>query len=117
MFSDTEKPQAGNLVLTADEVRELESNFSVSKAATLANQSEGRDVLARTMMRLLNNKAGAYWGHGGHSALPVQTSTWGNQAVEVALGIRDNTDIAKQLKQVVRPLTKRRATPSGPVRL
>ena len=111
VFSDTERPRTGNVILTADEVRELETNFAVSKAAVLANQSEGRDVLARTMVRLLNNKSGLYWGHGDHSALPVETSTWGNQAAEVALGIRDNTDIAKQLKQVVKPLSERRVVP------
>ena len=108
VFSDTEEWKAGNLILTADEVKELEANFEVSKAAVLANQSEGRDGLARTMMRLLNNKSGLYWGHGDHSAMPVNTSVWGNQAAQIAQGIRDNTDIAKQLKQVVRSLPERR---------
>ena len=104
VFSSSESPKTGNLILTEDEVKELESTFATSKAAVLANQSEGRDVLAQTMMRVLNNKSGVFWGHGGHSALPVLTSTWGNQAAQVAYGIRDNTDIFKQLKQTVRPV-------------
>ena len=113
-FSDTERPRAGNLILTADEVRELESNFARSKAAVLANQNEGRDVFARTMVRMLNNKAGLQWGHGDHSALPTQTSAWGNQAAQVVQDMRHLTDIAKQLKQVVRPLSERRAVSPSP---
>ena len=103
-------PRTGNLILTADEVKILESTFATSKAAVLANQSEGRDAFVQTMVRVLNNKSGVFWGHGGHSALPVQTSTWGNQAEQVAKGIRDNTDISKQLKLTVRPLVGRAYT-------
>jgi len=113
-FSDTERPRAGNLILTADESRGLESNFTRTKAAVLANQNEGRDDLARTMVRLLNNKAGLYWGHGDHSALPTQTSAWGNQAAQVVQDMRHLTDIANQLKQVVRSLSERRVVPQTP---
>ena len=102
VFSATGTRQPGNLILTADEMKALETSFATSKAAVQANQTEGRDTLTQTMMRLLNNKAGIYWKGSGHSALPVQTSTWGNQAAQVAEGIKDNTDVSKQLMQVVR---------------
>jgi len=108
VFSDTERPRAGNLVLTAAEVEELDAAFATSKAAVLANESEGRDLLAKTMMRVLNNKSGLFWNSTDHSGLPVNTSTWGNQAQQVAGGIRENTDIAKQLKQAVGSLSTRR---------
>jgi alkaline phosphatase len=105
IFSETQQPRAGNLVLTASEVRELEANFATSQAAVLANQSAGRDVLAHTMVRLLNNKAGLHWGHGDHSALPTQTSAWGNQAAQIIHGMRHLTCIGERLKPTVKPLS------------
>jgi len=107
VFTGTSR--AGNLVLTAAEVTELENSFATSKAAVLANQSAGQNLLAQTMMRLLNNKSGLYWSSGDHSALPVQTSAWGNQAEQVIHGMRENTDIGKRLKQAVgsSPSTRR----------
>ena len=103
VFSETEQWQPGNLILTEREVRTLEADFAVSKAAIRADQSEGRDAFARTMLRLVNNKSGLYWGSGDHSALPVRTSAWGNQAEQVIRGLREDIDIGKRLKQAVRP--------------
>jgi len=108
LFSEVEQWRPGSLILTADEVKELEARFETMKSAVLEDKSEGKNALARSMIRILNNKVGVYWGSTQHSALPVQTSTWGNQAEQVARGIRDNTDIAIQLKQAVGQLLERR---------
>ena len=102
-YSMTEQWKPGNLVLTLDELKKLEDDFNVTKAAVLGNKT-GTDTLARTMIRILNAKAGVCWGRGDHTALPVSTSLWGNQAAEISKSIRDNTDIAKQLRQAVRTL-------------
>jgi alkaline phosphatase len=100
VFSETEEWQPGNLVLTPAEVKELETSFEVSKKAILDNRG-AKDAFAKTAIRILNKKAGITWKSGDHTALPVQTSTWGNQAEEIAKNIKDNTDIGKLLKQAV----------------
>jgi len=100
VFSETEKSQPGNLILTAEEIKNLEYDFGITKSAVLENTT-GKETLARTMIRVLNNKVGVSWGSSDHTALPVNTSVWGNQAAETAKNIRDNTDIARQLKQAV----------------
>jgi alkaline phosphatase len=103
VFSEEGRWRAGNLNLTKDEMKELENDFESSKKAVQENKGS-KDKVARTMIRILNSKAGITWGSGGHTALPPITSTWGNQADIIAVGIRDNTDIAKLLKQAVQPL-------------
>jgi alkaline phosphatase len=113
VFSETEEWKPGNLVLTPAEVKELEASFEVSikvfrdEMQTKEDFEKKRGDLekfAKTVIHILNNKAGVTWKSGDHTALPVQTSTWGNQAEEMAKGIKDNTDISKQLKQAVRAL-------------
>jgi alkaline phosphatase len=98
--SETEEWKPGNLVLTPAELKELETSFGVSKKAVLDNRG-AKDAFAKTVIRILNKKAGVTWKSGDHTALPVQTSTWGNQAEEMAKNIKDNTDIGKLLKQAV----------------
>ena len=106
VFTEEGRWRAGNLNLTQNEMRELENDFNRTKTAIQENAS-GRDRVARTMVRMLNNKAGLTWGSGGHTGMPVITATWGNQAEPIAKAIRDNTDIAKQLKQAVGVLPSR----------
>jgi alkaline phosphatase len=105
IFTEEGRWQAGNLNLTQNEMRELENDFNRTKAAIDENASSGRDRVVRTMIRMLNNKAGLTWGSGGHTGMPVITATWGNQAEPIVRAIRDNTDIAKQLKQAVGTLS------------
>jgi alkaline phosphatase len=100
IFSETGIDQSGNLILNAGEVKKLENDFNVTKVAVLENKT-GKDTLARTMLSMLNSKAGIGWASGDHTALPVNTSTWGNQAEQIAKNIKDNTDIGKQLKWTV----------------
>ena len=104
-FSENGVWKRGTLGLKKDEMKMLEDDFAASKQAIEENKS-GKDKVANTMVRLVNSKSGITWSSGGHSALPVCTATWGNQAAEIAVNIRDNTDIAKQLKQAVAPLSK-----------
>ena len=95
----------GNLNLTKEEMKELEDDFALSKKAIVDNQGT-KDKVTKTMIRILNSKSGVTWGTGGHSALPVITSTWGNQADKIVFGVRDNTDIGKLLKQAVSPMVR-----------
>ena len=104
VFTAEGRWRAGNLNLTQNEMRDLENDFNQSKSAIEAGAS-GRDRVVRTMIRMLNNKAGLTWGGGGHTGMPVTTSVWGYQAKEIAENIRDNTDIAKQLKGAVGKLS------------
>lgn len=106
VFTEEGNWKAGNLNLTKDEMKTLEEDFAASKTAILEDKG-GKNKVAQTMVRLLNSKSGITWSSGGHSALPVNTSTWGSQAAQVAENIRDNTDVAKQLKQAVRALPGR----------
>ena len=105
VFTEEGQWQAGNLNLTRNEMKELEDDFAVSKTAILENRGD-KGKIVNTMIRLLNSKSGVTWSSTGHTALPVCTSTWGNQAEQIAQNIRDNTDIAKQLKQTVGALPK-----------
>jgi len=100
IFTEEGNWQRGTLYLTHDEMTLLESDFERSKRAILDNGS-GRDRVVRTAIRILNNKSGLTWGSGGHTALPVPTSAWGNQAEQLIRRIRDNTDIGIQLRPVV----------------
>jgi len=100
-FTEEGRWQAGNLNLTQNEMRDLENDFNRTKAAVEENAGSGRDRVAQTMLRMLNNKSGLTWGSGGHTAMPVMTAAWGNQAETVVRAIRDNTDIGKQLKMAV----------------
>ena len=99
-FTEDARWQRGNLNLTRAEMTELENDFNRSKRAILDNAS-GRDMVVRTMIRILNNKAGITWGSGGHTALPVPTAACGNQAERFIRGVRDNTDIGIQLRSIV----------------
>ena len=102
VFTEEGHWQPGNLNLTQNEMRELENDFNRTKAAiVLGDAGRGKDRVVRTMIRILNNKSGLTWGGGGHTGMPVITATWGNQAESIAKAIKDNTDIAKQLKQAV----------------
>jgi len=100
VFTAEGRWRAGNLNLTQSEMQELETDFNRTKTA-IADDTSGKDRVARTMLRMLNNKSGLTWGSGGHTAMPVITAAWGNQAETIVRAIRDNTDIGKQLKRAV----------------
>ncbi|MDR0522363.1 MAG: alkaline phosphatase [Planctomycetaceae bacterium] len=100
LFTEEGKWSPGNLHLTKEEMKLIQDVFT----------KPGKDI-AKTLVKILNKKAGLFWTSGNHSSLPVNTSLWGNQAGTIADNIRDNTDIAKQLKQAVQPVTKSRVVP------
>jgi len=102
-FTAEGKAQRGTLILSKEEMKELEDDFALSKKAIVDNQGT-KDKVTKTMIRILDSKSGITWATGGHSALPVITSTWGNQADKIIFGVRDNTDIGKLLKQTVSPM-------------
>ena len=107
VFTEEGNWRAGNLNLTRREMQDLENDFNRTKTAIADDAASGKDRVVRTMVRMLNNKAGLTWGSGGHTAMPVVTTAWGNQALPVIQGIRDNTDIAVQLKKAVGTLPER----------
>ena len=104
VFTEERTWQRGNLNLTLEEMTLLESDFDRSKAAILENQS-GKDRVVQTMIRVLNNKSGVTWGSTGHTGTPVPTAAWGPQAEQIIQNIRDNTDIGKQLKMTISPMS------------
>jgi alkaline phosphatase len=107
VFTASGRWTRGNLNLTTAEVKELEDDFAISKKAILENQGS-KDKVVKTMLRLLSTKSGISWGGGGHTAMTVLTSTWGNQAEKIAENAKDNTDIGKLLRQTVGPVAARR---------
>lgn len=95
-----EEQKNGNLNLTANDSAEIEKAFKASlKDGKLSHGS----ILARAIVRILNNKSGLGWTSSAHTALPVLTTSKGPQA-EFFVNMIDNTDIAKRLKPMLGPL-------------
>lgn len=88
----------GRMNLTESEEKDIEAVFKKSlEKDKLAHGSE----MARTLIRLVNNKASLGWTSGAHTALPVSTTALGPMA-EHFTKVKDNTDIAKMLKETVK---------------
>ncbi|MDO5552769.1 MAG: alkaline phosphatase [Planctomycetia bacterium] len=85
--------------LLLNEAEQIKTNEAITKF--LHNPKEESDPLARTVVKILNNKASLGWTTSSHTALPVDTSAIGVQS-ERFNGLIDNTDIAKRLKQMIR---------------
>lgn len=97
-FAKDGKREKGGMNLTENEEKELENVFkSLFDNGKLAHGS----ALARTMVRMINNKAGLAWTSTAHTALPVSTTSQGSGA-ELFTNTIDNTDIAKRLKTLVK---------------
>jgi alkaline phosphatase len=92
------KAKAGTLVLSAAEVNRFKAAFM--KDFPNGKRRAKSNELCRLTLTTLNNKAGIGWTTGAHTALPVGTTGIGKNSAMV-MNMRDNTDIAKLLKQMV----------------
>jgi alkaline phosphatase len=90
LFTEDGKWKKGTMILTKAEQEELAKKYSDKKY----------DELSNAAVRLVNHKSGLAWTSNAHTALPVNTTAWG-QGAEAFFGMIDNTDIAKKLKQTV----------------
>ena len=90
--------------LSVKEERALEKEWRKAYPNGKLNAKAG-EAFVRSIVRLINNKAGLAWSTGAHTALPVNTSAIGVGADKFS-GVIDNTDIARKLKQAVVPVSK-----------
>ena len=67
---------------------------------TTAHDVARRYVFAQAVKNALNARAGIGWSSGGHTALPTFTTAKGAGA-EILIGIEENTDIGKRLKELL----------------
>lgn len=103
LFPDASADKKNPRLLSGTEESELKKLF---RKSYVKGQLKGKPaVIARAIVRLINNKAGLAWSTGAHTALPVNTSAIGNGAEQFS-GVIDNTDIAKKLKTAVVPVGK-----------
>ncbi|GHT42453.1 alkaline phosphatase [Planctomycetales bacterium] len=102
LFTEDGVWKPGTMILTKGEIKELEASFDkfFKKKDDADNGGTKLTSVARTLVRLVNNKAGLAWTTGGHTALPVNTTAWG-KCSDAFFGMIDNTDIAKKLKPIV----------------
>lgn len=88
----------GGLNLTELEEKELEKAFNEQFPEGKLNSRS--NVLTNAIIRILNNKSAVAWTSGAHTALPVSTTSIGQES-RLFSNMIDNTDIAKRLKLVV----------------
>ena len=60
----------------------------------------GGDAVANTVVAIFDNKSSVGWTSGAHTALPVDTSSYGVNS-NVFGGMYENSDIAKKLKAII----------------
>ena len=96
------------LILSAPEIKELEAAYAADVAFVKSKQQETRkhDVrrrqkFAATAKRLLGNHVGVGWSSGAHTALPTTTTAQGVGA-EKFIGLMENSDIGRRLKEILR---------------
>ncbi|MGN0878161.1 MAG: alkaline phosphatase [Oligosphaeraceae bacterium] len=85
----------GPLAVQEAELESLRKAYEASVAAWKAKK--GMDALKLAGLKLFNNKCGAVWHSGGHSALPVITTAYGVGSERFA-GDYENTYLAVTLK-------------------
>ncbi len=105
---DAKMPDDKLLVLSASEIKELEDAYAADVAFVKAKKQETRkhDVrrrqkFAATAKRLLGNHTGVGWSSGAHTALPTTTTAQGCGA-EKFIGLMENCDIGRRLKEILR---------------
>ncbi len=89
-----------NLVLTKSEQDRIEEAFNRQFPNGKRAGFGGGDAVANTVVAIFDNKSSVGWTSGAHTALPVDTSSYGVNA-NVFGGMYENSDIAKKLKAIV----------------
>ena len=95
--------------ITSAERAELEKAFEADRervkrklADTTAHDEARRYAFAGAAKRVMAAHAGVSWGSGSHTALPTLTTAQGKGA-EILVGMRENTDIGRRLKELLAP--------------
>ena len=89
-----------NLVLSKSEQDRIEEAFNRQFPNGKRAGFGGGDAVANTVVAIFDNKSSVGWTSGAHTALPVDTSSYGVNA-NVFGGMYENSDIAKKLKAII----------------
>lgn len=89
-----------NLVLSKSEQDRIEEAFNRQFPNGKRAGFGGGDAVANTVVAIFDNKSSVGWTSGAHTALPVDTSSYGVNA-SVFGGMYENSDIAKKLKAII----------------
>ena len=89
-----------NLVLSKSEQDRIEEAFNRQFPNGKRAGFGGGDAVANTVVAIFDNKSSVGWTSGVHTALPVDTSSYGVNA-NVFGGMYENSDIAKRLKAII----------------
>ena len=89
-----------NLVLSKSEQDRIEEAFNRQFPNGRRAGFGGGDAVANTVVAIFDNKSSVGWTSGAHTALPVDTSSYGVNA-SVFGGMYENSDIAKKLKAII----------------
>jgi alkaline phosphatase len=89
-----------NLVLSKSEQDRIEEAFNRQFPNGKRAGFGGGDAVANTVVAIFDNKCSVGWTSGAHTALPVDTSSYGVNS-NVFGGMYENSDIAKRLKAIV----------------
>lgn len=89
-----------NLVLSKSEQDRIEEAFNRQFPNGRRAGFGGGDAVANTVVAIFDNKSSVGWTSGAHTALPVDTSSYGVNA-NLFGGMYENSDIAKRLKAII----------------
>lgn len=88
------------LVLSKSEQDRIEEAFNRQFPNGKRAGFGGGDAVANTVVAIFDNKCSVGWTSGAHTALPVDTSSYGVNS-NIFGGMYENSDIAKKLKAVI----------------
>ena len=86
------------MTVTPAEIEQLKTAFEKQYKA----EKKNGNAVQVTAQKIFNAKVGIAWHSGGHSALPVITSAWGNGSERFNQGEFENTFISHTLKELVK---------------
>jgi alkaline phosphatase len=99
---DNEARRKLTLVLSKSEQDRIEEAFNrqFPNGKRAGGFGGGGDAVANTVVAIFDNKCSVGWTSGAHTALPVDTSSYGVNS-NIFGGMYENSDIAKKLKAVI----------------
>ena len=91
-------PANDPMTITAAELDQLKAAFDLQ----YKSEKKNGNAVQVTALKIFNAKVGIAWHSGGHSALPVITSAWGNGSERFNMGEYENTFISHTMKELVK---------------
>ena len=91
-------PANDPMTITAAELEQLKAAFDLQ----YKSEKKNGNAVQVTALKIFNAKVGIAWHSGGHSALPVITSAWGNGSERFNMGEYENTFISHTMKELVK---------------